>query len=345
MRRLPVIGLNTAIASSGLFSVTMRYYRESGDTRLLPEELKKEISKKLDPVAEEFTEHVALKHPLFDYLREQSLEGFTSRQFLVYRNNFLRRTQLTIPSIAQMLGASVTYGDFEAAILTFRNLSDEMGNGEVSMMHAKLLLESHNIHSVRVFDLDPVVRISDTEKSTVLVPEVEEYRKAKGDIFFRPYPYIAGNTWAHEFAADAMLDNFKEAFFTPYFGFYTEEEFERVIRFFTVHKDEFKKDGNVEQQHEEMARRSVESVCLEGLAHVQEVREGGLIFLNHQAKLWDGMLREIEKARNIGEIVKPKPRKTEETLKTSDIDNGSPSPIIRANDTQRTQGSNSITTP
>ncbi|MDX2082424.1 MAG: hypothetical protein SFV53_00335 [Rickettsiales bacterium] len=297
--------LNTTIARSGLFSIAVRnYYPQK--SFYLSEDFRKEIVKKLDPVAHEFSEHKALKHPLFVYLEERSKEGFTAKQFLIYRDNFFRRSQLEIPSIASTLRASVLYGDFDAAVLGFKNLSNKMGGGNVKKIHSQLLLESHNIHGIRVFGLDPVARMTDVEKSEVLLPEVEEYRKAKEDIFTRQYPVIAGNTWAHELAADSMLDNFRKAFFDPYKSYYEPKEYKNIARFFTVHKDQLREDKSVEKQHEKMARKTVESACLESLTHIEQVREGGLIFLDHQAKLWDGMLRELEKARNIVEIIKPR---------------------------------------
>lgn len=298
--------LGLTIAKSGLFSSAARSFH-SQKSFFLSEDFKKEMTKKLDPVAQEFYEHRALKHPLFDYLSEQSQEGFTPRQFLIYRDNFFRRTQLTIPSIASTIGAAMEYGDIYAAVLAYRNLTDEMGGGDVKNVHSQLLLENHNIHGMRVFGLDPLDRITDVERSKVLLPEVDDYRKAKEEIFKRPYPYVAGNTWAHELAADSMLDNFRKAFFDPYLGLYKPEESKYVMKFFDAHKDDSRKDGDVEQQHEKMAREAVESACLESMANIGQIREGGLIFLSHQEKLWDGLLREVEKAKHVGDVIRPQP--------------------------------------
>lgn len=303
---LSVPELSNKIIRSGLFSIAARGYHSSIEDFNFSDKFKLAIAKKVEPIAQEFSEHRALKHPLFVYLAQQSKEGFTPTQFLIYRDNFFRRTQLTIPSIAATFQAAVTYEDFDAALLALRNLNDEMGKGNKKDFHPHLLLESHNLHGIRVFELDPLPRISAAEKSELLVPEVEEYRQAKKAIFTRPYPFIAGNTWAHEFAANSMLDHFKEAFFVPYLGFYTEKEAEEIMRFFTVHKDELHEGGDIEQQHQEMAREAVELACRHSLSNLSQVREGGVIFLEHQAKLWDGMLRELEKAREVGEIVVPK---------------------------------------
>jgi hypothetical protein len=177
---------------------------------------------------------------------------------------------------------------------------------------------------MRVFNINAVYPLSEARKSKNLVPEVEEYRKAKQQAFEQAYPFIAGNTWAHELAADDMLDNFRKAFFAPYQGYYTPEEYRKVTEFFTAHKDDSVKDGDIEAQHERMARGAAQRACKENLTNISNVRRGGLTFLFHQEKLWDGMLREIEKARSQGEIIKPKRLVPNNSIKPS-------SEILKAN--------------
>jgi hypothetical protein len=320
-----LVSSSEALVRSGLFSIAARNYHSRNNFRFSTN-CQKEITRRLEPVSQEFSEHKALNHPLFTYLSEQSKEGFTPKQFLTYRDNFFRRTQLTIPSIASTIRAAMIYGDFDAAASAFKNLNDEMGGGDVKNIHSQLLLENHNIHGMRVFGVDPLDRITDVENSKLLLPEVEEYRRAKEQIFNMPYPCIAGNTWAHELAADSMLDNFRESLFDPYLDHYTKEEADHVMKFFTAHRDDSIIGGNVEEKHEEMARESVESACLEGLSHIEQVREGGLIFLDHQEKLWDGLLREIEKARLVGNVVEPKAEKERDNRSA---DSEIPSPRVQ----------------
>lgn len=293
-----------SIAKAQNFSSVAKKMYSTGFSGI-SEELEYEFRKKFDPIAEEFSNHRALNHDFFKYLEEQSKEGFTPKQYEVYRDNFFRRTELTIPSIARVIEKAALSGDPQAVIDTIRNLNDEGGYGDIEKMHSNLLLKSHNVHGMRVFSVDPVFPISEVAKSPNLVPEVEEYRKAKQASFDQSYPYIAGNTWAHELAADGMLDNFRKTFFSPYQGKYAPEEYKRVTEFFTAHKDDAVVGGDIEAQHERMARGAAERACKESLANVAEVRNGGLNFLGHQAKLWDGMLREVEKAKSVGEIVKP----------------------------------------
>jgi len=296
---------------------------ESRGNSALSCDLEEEFIRKFDPISEEFSAHRALHHPFFEYLEEQSQEGFTSEQYKIYRDNFFRRTELTIPSVARFIEKAAMSGDPQAVVDTIRNLNDEGGYGDIEKMHSNLLTTSHNRHGMRVFDVDPIYPISNAGKSLSLVPEVEEYRMAKQDSFDHSYPYIAGNTWAHELAADNMLDNFRKAFFEPYQGYYTAEEYTKLTEFFTAHKDDSVEGGDVEAQHERMARSAAERACKDSLQNIGEVKEGGEKFLDSQAKLWDGLLREIEKARSVGEIIEPKPLKE------------SPSPSVTSVETEK----------
>ncbi|MBM5782853.1 MAG: hypothetical protein FJ368_05480 [Pelagibacterales bacterium] len=291
------------------------------------DDLEAEFRRKFDPIAEEFQSHKALKHKFFDFLEAQSKEGFTSKQFEIYRDNFFRRTELEIPSVARFIEKAALSGDSQAVADTIRNLNDEGGYGDVNKMHSNLLAKSHNVHGMRVFNLNPIYPISEAGKSENLVPEVEEYRKAKQQAFEQEYPFVAGNTWAHELAADNMLDNFRKAFFVPYQGYYTPEEYKKVTEFFTAHKDDSVEGGDVEAQHERMARYAAERACKESLKNISSVRKGGLNFLDHQARLWDGMLREIEKAKSKGEIIEPK-------------ETSSPSTSVKSSEAKSVKGSN-----
>jgi len=195
--------------------------------------IKKEFESKFDPVIKEFKNHEALNHKFFHYLKERSQYGFNSRQFLIYRDNFLYRTELTIPSVARVIGKAALYGDLQTAANTVSNLSDELGHGDPKKVHSQLLLDSHNVYGEVIFGLDRVKKLKDVEKSKFLLPEVIGYRKNKLEIFNKHFAYIAGNMFAHELAADGMLDNFRQAFFEPYKGYYSSENYEKLIEYFT----------------------------------------------------------------------------------------------------------------
>ncbi len=256
---------------------------------------------------DEFSSHRAVNHPLFQYLKDKSQQdGFNSRQFQIYRDNFFCRTELTIPSVARLIEKAALEGDINAMAETTRNLYDECGHGDPEKIHSKLLLDSHNQHGEKVFGLETLKELKDARKSKLLLPAVLEYRKSKTAIFNRPYPYIAGNTWAHELAADKMLISFREAFFEPYKGYYTQSEYKKLVRFYEVHRDDSIQGGDVEVQHEIMSRAASERICKENMVNIPKVKKGGLEFLEKQAELWDQLQQSIENAQEKGVKISPK---------------------------------------
>jgi hypothetical protein len=266
-------------------------------------DINKKFKEKLDPVIEEFKSHQALDHPLFSYLEEQSKSGFNSRQFQIYRDNFFYRTELTIPSVAKTIEKAALEGDLVTVAETISNLYDEGGYGDPNKVHSKLLLDSHNLHGEKIFGLIPIDKLKNVKNSSLLLPESLKYRKHKIAVFNQPYPYIAGNTFAHELAADGMLVNFRKAFFDPYQNYYQPEEFKELLSYFTAHKDDRVEGVGVEEMHGIMARSAAERACEENIGKIPKMRKGGLDFLNTQSNLWFGMLREMEKAKDKGIII------------------------------------------
>lgn len=289
-----------------LFGATSRMYSARVRSASSLSDIEQEFKKAFDPVAEEFAAHRAMKHPFFDYLKEQAKTGFNPRQFQIYRDNFLYRTELTIPSVARAIEKAALSGDMQTIADTVRNLYDEGGYGDPTKIHSQLLLNSHNQHGERVFSVNPLAVLRDVKYSQFLVPAVQDYRKSKIAVFNRSYPYIAGNTWAHELAADGMLVDFREAFFEPYKGYYTEEDYKKLIEFYTAHKDDSVEGGDVELQHERMARAAAERACSENIKNIPKMREGGLEFLERQSALWEDMEKAIEAAKHQGVPVPPK---------------------------------------
>ena len=253
------------------------------------------FSTKLNQIADEFSKHPAIKHPLFDYLGDNSDKGLNKLQYAVYYHNFLYRTKHTIPSVAFALARAAIEGDMATVAMHGRNLGDETGHGNPNFVHSKLLMDAHNHHGKKIFDLDPLT-IKDLDESTFITPETREYCEMKDKIFKMSYPPIAGNMWAHEFAADDMLINFRKGFFEPYKSHYSPEEWKDVMKFFDAHRDEDNPHGgDVEAEHERMARQAVVFSCKGDVKKLEDVREGGLMFLDAQAKLWDSLLRECKR--------------------------------------------------
>lgn len=273
------------------------YPKESFDNR-------EEFEERLNDIADVFKNHPAINHPLFSYLAEQSDSGFNKMQYAIFYTNFLFRTKETIPSVAYALARAALEGDYSTVAMHGKNLGDETGYGNPDNVHSQLLMDTHNVHGKRVFDLDPLT-IQDLKTSILITPEVREYCEMKAEIFRKSYPHIAGNMWAHEFAADDMLTNFKEAYFEPYKSHYSEEEYEKLMKFFDAHRDDSVDGGDVEAEHERMARQAVYFACKGDIRKLDAVLEGGLMMLDCQAKVWDSILRETQKFENWMEKVAP----------------------------------------
>ena len=262
------------------------------------------FEERLNEIADIFKNHPAINHSLFSYLAEQSDSGFNKMQYAIFYINFLFRTKETIPSVALALARAALEGDNSTVAMHGKNLGDETGHGNPDNVHSKLLMDTHNFHGSRVFDLDPLT-IQDLKTSILITPEVREYCEMKAEIFRKSYPHIAGNMWAHEFAADDMLTNFKEAYFEPYKSHYSEEEYEKLMKFFDAHRDDSVDGGDVEAEHERMARQAVYFACKGDIRKLDAVLEGGLMMLDCQAKVWDSILRETQKFENWMEKVAP----------------------------------------
>ncbi len=265
-----------------------------------------EFQARFTEVALKLKNHQALNHPFFDYIKEKSRDGFNSIQWQIYWHNFARRTELTIPSVAISIKNAALQGDMQTLADAVRNIYDEGGYGDPKKIHSQLLLNSHNQHGSRVFGVKALSSLRDAKNSQFLVPEVEEYRRAKFAAFTKSAAAFAGNSWAHELAADSMLINFRNAFFEPYRGYYTEKEYFDLIEFYRAHRDDTIEGGDIEAQHEIMTRGTAERACKENIKTISIIEREGLEFLDYQSKLWYGKLREMEAAQFIGGPIRPK---------------------------------------
>lgn len=264
----------------------------------------------MKPIEEGFLDDRAFKHPYYEYLEERAQYGFTAAQFDIHRANYYCRTIWTIASVSKMIAAAHLNGDIETVINTRENLNDELGYGIKEKIHSELLLFSHNKHAELVFGLAPEKNLHDTKNSPLIIPETLDYCKMKKDLFADEllYSEMAGNMWVHELYADNMLRKFMN-FFEPYECYYeSEEAYKKTMEYFTSHL------GGVEENHGILARRTALYLCQESIDNAAEIERGGKKFCLAQAKLWDGLLRELEKAERVGEVILPKPKTLIEVL-------------------------------
>jgi len=235
---------------------------------------------------------------LFDYLATGVENGFESIQFSFYRANYFYRTYATIPSICILLKAAAEREDEHTLRSAGQNLQEELGLIEGNKKsHAELLRFSHNTHGERVFNL-PSISLRDSLNSDFILPTTKTFKKVQHNLYTsRNYIEILAANYAQEAAAVEMLNNFLNAFFKPYSGFYqSKQEFLDIIEYFTCHLD------GLEQRHAEDAKRNLFKQC----KSTNDVRIAVLALkkmLSAQSNMWNELQIGLSKLENIEQII------------------------------------------
>ncbi len=222
----------------------------------------------------------------------------------MYRDNYFYRTFNTIKSVAQHLTKAVGAQDYDAIAAVSQNFFEEGGNGNPQAVHLRLLEDSHNRLGTIVFGV-PEIKLRDAKHSPFLLPEALSFRRTQSQLFSSSYPTMTGCLLAHERMADDMLINFRKSIFEPNRGYFTESEFKKLVRYYDAHRDDSKDNANVEEQHKEQALRVVAKLIEENPRTEKLIMDGGIKFLNAQANLWDGLMREMENSKHHGQVVPP----------------------------------------
>ena len=266
-----------------------------------------EFNKIFSETESEFKNHPAYNHEIFSTIKEiTEKEGINGRQFLIQRDNFLKRTSDTILSVNKTLEAATKEGDSKTVSETALNLYQEGGSGDPKRVHYELMLNSYNKFGGKIFGVPDVKRFKDLDKSSVILEETHQFHKTLKRIYKLSYPGIIGALFAREMVADDMLEGFREAIFEPYKNYFNKDEYGEIMEYFKEHRDEDRDGGKVEQLHGEMAKNSAYRASSMNKEKLKEMRGGGILFLDVQAKLWDGMLKAIVEAEKYGVKIPPK---------------------------------------
>ncbi len=237
----------------------------------------------------------------FAYLAKRSTSGFTSRQFQLYRDNYLFRTATTCEGIARTALWAALNGDRRVLAGIAKNLNEECGEGCPGRNHQTLLERCHDLHGAQVFGLEPGVTVRDAEASPLVLPEARAYREVYLSLFTNTsYAQVLGASFAQESAADDMLRRFYRCLFEPYRGWYLPAAFDAATEYFTLHLD------GVEEGHGRAAKAALQQVCTES-AHVESAGWGIARFLNAQSALWDALHHAMERTEGDGAIVVVQP--------------------------------------
>lgn len=245
---------------------------------------------------EQLLKHSAINHPLFDYLLSQSVEGFTPKQFQIYRDTFFARTAETFPSVLRVALAAAAHQDHFTVAKVGSNIYDESGEGNPKLTHCRLLEESHNLHGKLIFSLPPL-SVGEAISSPFCISEISTFREVQLGLYTHPeYPRILGASMAQELAANTMLENFYNAFFLPYKKCYHSEIFTELSLYFIKHTGE---PGDLkrgaEARHGIDSKNSAKNIC-HSVHELEQVFMGALQFLEAQGALWTGLLSSIKSA-------------------------------------------------
>ena len=207
--------------------------------------------------------------------------------------------------MAQVIVRAIENYDLETASKTGKNLFEETGSGKLEDMHLGLLAYTLNTHGDRVFGL-PNFDILKIDPS-LLLPATINFRKSQNKALnpSANYEELLGRLTAHEGAADKMLINFR-LLFEAFKGYYSEDEFKKVIKYFDEHRDDEKEGGDVEAQHREAAIDVITKIIAVNPRAASRILRGGMEFLETQDRLWTELLSGMEKNRKSGFPVPPK---------------------------------------
>ncbi len=244
--------------------------------------------------------HRAIHHPLFDYLQNCASLGFTSKQYQIYRDNYLLRTFYTIPSVAFLVAASALNVDIQTLTTAGKNLYEESGRGDASDAHSKLLVDSHNLHARTVFNLDDV-SLKEIHYSKWIIQETRSFIESQEKLYKnKVYCIVLGAAFAHESAATPMLSAFYHNLFKSYRNYYNDCNFEDLSKYFLVHID------GLEEEHADNAGLAARRNCINEQS-LNQLFIGSSGFLNSQACLWDGLYRTLIEAEDERERVPVNP--------------------------------------
>lgn len=234
-------------------------------------------------VTSAFDRHREEIAPFFSYLAQHGA-SFSPAQFAFFRANYFYRTQTTIAMIERVREAAQRNHDLRTLHLVNQTLDEELGGGDPSAAHSRLLESSHNRHASVVFGLPPL-SLHQAHASPLIIDAARTFRGEQARLYdCKSYALVLGASLAQETAALDMLRQFLHSLFTPYAKRYPSvSAFKQVRLYFDCHIN------GVEQDHAERARGGARSACRTN-SDLHDMRRGLTGFLSAQAQLWNAML-------------------------------------------------------
>jgi hypothetical protein len=307
--------------STALTALTKNIQDLDSETCLISEKTKPvdqqscELQQSIDAIATRLGSHRALNHDFFKYLKAE--DGFNSYQYRIFRDNFFYRTAFTIPGVLHTIKSAILFGNYHAAWHVGRNMIDELGHNSnfasSDALHLKLLEDCFNEFGEVMFAVEKIT-IPSSENSLFLVPQAFSDRKVRKVLYESDSMIeVFATSWAHEFAADKMLVNLFHGIFLPYNGHYNriegEGKFKKSVSiYFDAHRDDSKDNGDIEAEHERIARGVLLKALKENNSNptksLNMIEAATSMFLDSQANLWDGIMSAMKEAKNKGPVLK-----------------------------------------
>lgn len=241
--------------------------------------LKECISTELDDFITKMDDHEIFQNNYFKHL---TTKPWTAESYILFRDNFFYRTELTVKGIAQVCSRSAFQNDMDTLVLFTHILSEETGMGEKAKCHEIFMENALNLFGSTEFSL-PKMKVQQAKNSDQIIPETLQYRDTIQGLITGSYPRMLGAVMALENHADKMLTIFREAFRFNNKNLDPEVFIKKVEIYFNAHIE-----NGVEDRHAQDAKQCVHNNC-NSQEDLDEIKFGATETLKAQLKMWNAM--------------------------------------------------------
>jgi len=242
-------------------------------------DLKRILADELDDFITKMDDHEIFQNNYFKHLTSKL---WTPESYILFRDNFFYRTELTVKGIAQVCSRSAFENDMDTLILFTHILSEETGMGEKERCHEIFMENALNLFGATEFKL-PKMKVQQAKHSDRIITETLQYRDTIQSLITGSYARMLGTVMALENHADKMLTVFREAFRFNNKNLDLKEFVQKVEIYFNAHIE-----SGVEDRHAQDAKQCVHNNC-NSQKDLDEIKHGANETLKAQLKMWNAM--------------------------------------------------------
>ncbi|MFV5345684.1 iron-containing redox enzyme family protein [Acinetobacter oleivorans] len=240
------------------------------------------ISAELDEFITKMDDHEIFQNNYFKHLTSTS---WTPESYILFRDNFFYRTELTVKGIAHVCSRSAFENDMDTLVLFTHILSEETGMGEKAKCHEIFMENALNVFGAAEYNL-PEMKVQQAKNSHRIIAETLQYRDTIQGLITGSYPRMLGAVMALENHADKMLTVFREAFRFNNKNLDPNEFVKKVEVYFNAHIE-----NGVEDRHAQDAKQCVHNNCNDQ-EDLDEIKFGANETLKAQLKMWNAMFNQ-----------------------------------------------------